>query len=70
MDTGLSRPQAYDLVQRCAMIVWQTKREFKDVLLNDRRIRSHISASDIESCFDVKHYTRFMDKIFRDVGIE
>jgi len=70
MDKGLSRPEAYNLVQNCAMVVWQTKREFKEVLLHDQKIRRKLSNDEIESCFDINYYTRFVDKIYKEVGIE
>lgn len=69
MDKGVSRPEAYNMVQRCAMIVWQTKREFKEVLLHDSKIHKHLSNNVIESCFDVKFYTRFIERIYKEVGI-
>lgn len=70
MQKGLTRPQAYDIVQHCAMIVWQTKREFKEVLLHETKVRKYLSNNEIESCFDIKQYTRFIDKIYQEVGIE
>jgi adenylosuccinate lyase len=70
MEKGLSRPDAYNLVQNCAMNVRQTKREFKEVLLHDSKIRRHLSSNAIESCFDVNYYIRFVDKIYKDLGIE
>lgn len=70
MNKGVSRPEAYNMVQRCAMVVWQTKRDFKEVLLHDSKIRKHLTSNEIESCFDIGHYTKFIDKIYKDVGIE
>ena len=69
MKKGVSRTDAYNMVQRCAMVVWQTNREFKEVLMYDRTIRKYLSISQIESCFDIKHYTRFIEKIYKNVGI-
>ncbi len=69
MEKGVSRPDAYNMVQRCAMIVWQTKREFKEVLLHDTKIRRHLSSNAIEAAFDIKYYIRFIDKIYKEVGI-
>ncbi|MDD5006249.1 MAG: adenylosuccinate lyase [Candidatus Omnitrophica bacterium] len=69
MRKGLSRPEAYNIVQRCSMVVWQTKRDFKEVLMHDSKVRRHLSNSEIESCFDINYYTRFVDKIYKEVGI-
>jgi adenylosuccinate lyase len=70
MEKGVSRPDAYNMVQHCAMIVWQTRREFKEVLLHDVKVRRHLSSNAIEAAFDIKYYTRFIDKIYKEVGIE
>lgn len=69
MEKGVSRPDAYNMVQRCAMSVWQTKREFKDVLLHDTKVRRHLSSNAIEAAFDIKYYTRFIERIYKEVGI-
>ncbi|MFC1709081.1 adenylosuccinate lyase [Candidatus Omnitrophota bacterium] len=69
MEKGVSRPDAYNMVQRCAMIVWQTKREFKEVLSCDTKIRRHLSNNTIEAAFDIKYYLRFIDRIYKEVGI-
>jgi adenylosuccinate lyase len=70
MEKGVSRPDAYNMVQHCAMAVWQTKREFKEALLHDTKIRKYLSGGDIEAAFDIKYYIRFIDKIFDDIGLE
>lgn len=69
MRKGLTRDDAYEVIQSCAMQVWQETSEFKDVLLRDRRVRKHLSPSEIDACFDIKYYTRHRDKIFKRVGL-
>lgn len=69
MKKGLTREAAYELIQRCAMQVWQETSDFKDVLSRDRRIRKYLSINELNACFDIKYYTRHRDKIFKKVGI-
>lgn len=69
MKRGLTRDDAYAIIQRCAMQVWQETSDFKDVLYRDRKVRKYLSASEIDKCFDIKYYTRHRDKIFKRVGI-
>jgi len=68
-DKGLTREEAYHLVQKCAMEVWQTGRPFRDMLLEQEAIRSRLSAEEIEACFDLGRNLRHVDTIFRRVGL-
>lgn len=69
MKKGLTREAAYDIIQACAMQVWQDTTEFKDVLYRDRKVRKYLKPTEIDACFDIKYYTRHRDKIFHRVGL-
>jgi adenylosuccinate lyase len=69
MEKGISRTEAYDLVQRAASRVWETNLNFKDVLINDTQIKRHLKSRDIEDCFEQKYYLRHVDRIFKRVGL-
>jgi len=69
MERGLTRDEAYEIIQRCAMQVWQEGTEFKDVLLRDRKIRRILTTAEIESCFNAKYYLRYVEKIFKRLGL-
>ena len=70
MKKGLPRDLAYEIIQACAMQVWQESTEFKDVLFRDRRVRKYLSQNEINACFDIKYYIRHRDKIFKQAGIK
>jgi len=69
MKKGLAREAAYEIIQRCAMQVWQDTSNFRDVLYRDRKVRKYLKPSEIDACFDIKYYTRYADKIFKKVGL-
>ena len=69
MKKGLTREAAYEIIQHCAMQVWQETSDFKDILYRDRKVRKHLRPGDIDGCFDIKYYTRHTDRIFKKVGI-
>jgi adenylosuccinate lyase len=69
MKKGLTRDDAYEIIQRCAMQVWQDTTDFKDVLKRDRKLRKYMGPSAIDTCFDIKFYIRHRDKIFKKVGL-
>ncbi|MDI6690195.1 MAG: adenylosuccinate lyase [Actinomycetota bacterium] len=62
---GLSREEAYRLVQTNAMRVWHVKENFKDLLLKDTEITKYLSPAEIEDCFDLRYYLRNIDTIFK-----
>ncbi len=69
IEKGLSRQQAYEIVQRNAMKVWQQNRRFLNLLKADTDVTSVLSASEIEALFDYKYYLRFIDDIFTRLGL-
>ncbi|MDD2702579.1 MAG: adenylosuccinate lyase [Candidatus Omnitrophica bacterium] len=69
MAKGLSRPEAYDLVQRCAMKTWSGGVDFRSELLMDKDVIRHIAAQELDRLFDLNYYLRNVNTIFRKVGL-
>lgn len=67
---GLSREQAYELVQRNAMRSFHEGRDFKSLLLADKDVTAVLSPSDLERAFDLdeqlKHIDRIFDRVFQE----
>ncbi len=61
---GVSREDAYRLVQRNAMKVWEDDRDFLAELLADADVTAALSESEIREKFDLDHHTRHVDTIF------
>ncbi|MDD3371586.1 MAG: adenylosuccinate lyase [Alphaproteobacteria bacterium] len=71
-QAGVSREDAYRLVQSNAMSVWEDlqkgmKAEFKDKLLADPEIAKHLKSADLDSCFDERFYIRHAREIWKRV---
>jgi adenylosuccinate lyase len=64
---GVSREDAYVWTQRNAMKVWDEGGEYKDLILQDADISSKLSQEEIERVFDVRHYLRNVEKVFKRV---
>jgi adenylosuccinate lyase len=64
---GLTREQAYKFVQRNAMMVWKQGGDFADRLKTDHDIGQHLTAKEIDSCFDLNHTIKKVDYIFKRV---
>ena len=70
VDQGLSREEAYDLVQPRAMQAWEERRSFKELVLADTDgIRQHLDAEAIEEAFDDAYHLRNVDTLFERVGL-
>ncbi|NIR52774.1 adenylosuccinate lyase [candidate division KSB1 bacterium] len=66
---GVSREDAYQMVQSRAMETWNSNIAFKDVVESDAEIGKWLSQEDIELCFDINHHLRHVDFIFKRVGV-
>lgn len=65
VSKGITREDAYKLVQTCAMDVWQDeKKNLKDELLANEKIMHLLSAKEIEEVFDNKKMLKNIDYIF------
>ncbi len=69
IDKGLSRQAAYKLVQRNAMATWAGDKQFIDLLKADADVTKALSAIELEALFDYKFYTRYVDDIFKRLGL-
>jgi adenylosuccinate lyase len=65
IDKGLSRQQAYEIVQRNAMRAWQERISFLDLLSKDADLRKHLSKKELEGIFDYNFFLRHVDEIFQ-----
>ena len=66
-QAGVSREDAYRLVQRNAMKVWEQGADFKTELLADAEVTAALSPSEIEDKFDLGYHTKHVDTIFARV---
>jgi len=64
---GISREDAYRWIQRCAMKVWESDRDFVEVLLEDHEIAAVLSEDRIRSVVNPELQLRNIDAIFSRV---
>lgn len=66
-QAGVSREDAYRLVQRNAMKVWEQGKDFLTELLADDDVRAHLGEDEIRDKFDLGYHTKHVDTIFERV---
>ena len=66
-QAGVSREDAYHLVQRNAMKVWEQGKDFMAELKADPDVIAALSIAEIEDNFDLGYHTKYVDTIFKRV---
>jgi len=61
VDSGLSRDEAYRLVQRHALRAWDEEQDFRELVRADRELAGRV---DLDAVFDLNAYTRHVDTVF------
>jgi len=67
VESGVSREDAYRLVQNHAMRAWRENLDFHELILDDPEIRGRVPRAKIEHAFDLKRQLKNIDKIFARV---
>lgn len=66
-NAGVSREDAYRLVQRNAMKVWQGEDDFLSLLKNDPEVIQKIPEKELSACFDLDFHLKHVETIFKRV---
>ena len=66
---GMKREEAYRVVQTSAMEVWETGREFRELLRANADVRKHLTEEEIDEMFDLGKSTKHVEYIFRRAGL-
>ena len=51
MQKGLLRQKAYSIVQKCAMDTWNNKKQFEEIILNNKEIRNYLNDNELKDIF-------------------
>jgi adenylosuccinate lyase len=70
VEKGMSREEAYAVVQSCAHQAWnQPEGNFYDLITKDARVTQMLSPEEIETCFDPQQHLKHLDQIYQRLGI-
>ena len=61
VDSGLSRDEAYRLVQRNAMRAWEEEQDFRELVRSDSELAARL---ELDELFSLAPYTRHVDTVF------
>jgi adenylosuccinate lyase len=66
-QAGVSREDAYEMVQRHAMKTWEDGRDFLTELKADPEVTAEVPAQKLEEMFDLGYHLKHVDTIFKRV---
>ncbi len=69
IERGMTREQAYDLVQKYAMRSWESGVDFLGLLLADPAIAQVLPETDLRACFDLSYHLTGVDQVFARLGL-
>jgi len=69
INRGLTREDAYAIVQKAALKMYGEKRPFLEALAADEEVLKYMSPKEIASCGDLKYHLKQVDYIFKRAGI-
>ena len=69
IESGMSREDAYDIVQQCSAASWNQGEDFRDTLRGHSEVSARLSSSALDDLFDYGYYVRHIGEIFRRVGL-
>ena len=61
---GLSREDAYQVVQKGALKAWDEGKDFKKIINKDAVVNKYLNEREIKECCNLKHYLKHIDEIF------
>ena len=69
IEKGMTREEAYDLVQPKTAYSWDNQVDFKPLLEADLEVTSRLTQSEIDELFNPVYYTKRVDDIFKRLGL-
>lgn len=70
VDQGLSREEAYSIVQSCAHVAWnQPDGNFEALIRQDERVQKYLDEGAIDACFDPQQHLKHLDVIYQRLNI-
>ncbi|MFH1665493.1 MAG: adenylosuccinate lyase [Candidatus Omnitrophota bacterium] len=66
---GATRMDAYDTVQAISLEHYEKGGQFKDRVMENKKVQKYLSKAEIEDCFELGYHLKHVDKVFRNIGL-
>jgi adenylosuccinate lyase len=64
VEKGMSRDDAYKLVQHNSMKTWDEDKDFRSLIRNDETVLRLMSEKELDNLFEYSYYTKYVDDIY------
>ncbi len=70
VNKGMSREEAYAIVQKCAHEAWnKPDGDFRALISQEPRVKELLSEAELQRCFDAQQHTKNLELIYQRLGI-
>ena len=69
VQKGLTRENAYNIVQTCSMRSWEEQIDFPELIVQNKEVTQLLSKPEIKEIFNYSYYIRYVDDIFEELGL-
>jgi adenylosuccinate lyase len=69
IEKGVSRDDAYKVMQTNSARTWDDDEDFRDLIRHDPTVTKYLSQSELSGTFDYGYYVRFVDEVFDRIGL-
>ena len=69
IDKGMSREEAYDLVQPKTALSWDNQTDFRPLVEADEAIMAKLTKEDIDDAFNYNYHLSHVDEVFERLGL-
>ena len=70
IEKGMTREEAYDLVQPKTAYSWDNQVDFKPLLEADEKVTSRLTQDEIDELFNPSYYAKRVDEVFKRIGLD
>lgn len=70
IDKGMTREEAYDLVQPKTAYAWDNQTDFRPLLEKDTKIMSVLTETELDDAFNYEWHLKHVDTLFKRVGLD
>ena len=69
VEKGISREDAYKIVQENSMKTWDYGDDFRNLISSDIRVQNVLNSNEIKKIFNYGNYTKYIDDIYKKAGL-
>jgi len=66
IQKGLLRQKAYSIVQKCSINSWNNKKQFEEIIVNNKEIRNYLNETELKDIFNKNENIENLNQIYEN----